>query len=186
MANRKWIFGSLCLVVGFIVGHWGARSGDPTGQTTLGESGIPLAIATVSAAKEPAKLNLSDVAFCHKITSFGNYATYPRDEFAPDQAVLIYAEIDDLQSEETPDGRFRTVAKSTIELYRAGDAQELVETIEVPEAVDLCRRRRLDYFHSYQFTMPETLAEGDYVLKLTVKDQLSDRQGSGLLAFSIK
>ncbi|HEY2249885.1 MAG TPA: hypothetical protein VGH74_02450 [Planctomycetaceae bacterium] len=187
MANRKWTFGCLCLVVGFVVGHLGTRAASSTGQAAPGEAGISLAIsAPPPPAKGPSKLNLTDVTFCHKISSFGNYATYTQDEFAPDQAVLIYAGIEDLESEQMPDGNFRTVAKSTIELYRAGEAQELVERIDVPEAVDVCRRRRLDYFHSYQLTMPETLAEGDYILKLTVKDQLSNREGTSLLAFSIK
>jgi len=203
MANQKWIFGSVCLVAGFVIGHFGSRPGNSTGQPAAGQSavaqpapgmaGIPLSITAPTppvkepeTPEEPETLKLTDVSFCQKITNFGNFTRFPHDEFAADQEVLIYAAIEGLQSEEVEDGKYRTIAKSTIDVYRAGDARELVERIDLPESVDLCRRRRLDYFHSYELRMPDNLAAGDYILKLTVQDNQSDRQASRELAFSVK
>lgn len=136
--------------------------------------------------QERANLELRNVNFCHKIASFGNYEKYPRDDFSPGQEVLLYAEVANIHSEPASDGKFRTSLKSTLEIYRHGDAGELVEQIELPETIDLCRTHRRDYFHSYQFTIPAKLTLGPHVLKLIVEDQLSRRTTTYSLNFMVK
>jgi len=136
--------------------------------------------------QEKARLELRNVTFCHKISSFGNYEKYPRDEFSPGQEVLLYAEVANIHSEPVSDGKFRTNLKSTIEIYRHGPQGELVERIDLPETVDVCRTHRRDYFHSYQFTIPAKLGLGPHVLKLSVEDQLSRRIGTYSLNFMVK
>jgi hypothetical protein len=136
--------------------------------------------------QEKARLELRNVTFCHKISSFGNYEKYPRDEFSPGQEVLLYAEVVNVHSEPVSDGKFRTNLKSTIEMYRHGPQGELLERIDLPETVDICRTHRRDYFHSYQFTIPAKLALGPHVLKLSVEDQLSRRIGTYTLNFMVK
>jgi hypothetical protein len=136
--------------------------------------------------QEKARLELRNVAFCHKISSFGNYEKYPRDEFSPGQEVLLYAEVANIHSEPISDGKFRTNLKSTLEIYRHGPQGELIERIDLPETVDVCRTHRRDYFHSYQFTIPAKLALGPHVLKLSVEDQLSRRVGTYTLNFMVK
>jgi hypothetical protein len=136
--------------------------------------------------QEKARLELRNVTFCHKISSFGNYEKYPRDEFSPGQEVLLYAEVANIHSEPVADGKFRTNLKSTLEIYRHGPQGELVERIDLPETVDVCRTHRRDYFHSYQFTIPAKLGLGPHVLKLSVEDQLSRRIGTYTLNFMVK
>ena len=136
--------------------------------------------------QEKANLDLRNVSFCHKISSFGNYEKFARDEFSPGQEVLLYAEVANTHSESVPDGKFRTSLKSTIEIYRHGAQGELVERIELPETIDVCRTHRRDYFHSYQFTIPTKLSLGPHVLKLSVEDQLSRRVGTYTLNFMVK
>ncbi len=136
--------------------------------------------------QEKANLELRNVNFCHKIASFGNYEKYPRDEFSPGQEVLLYAEVANIHSEPASDGRFRTSLKSTLEIYRHGAEGELVEQIELPETIDLCRTHRRDYFHSYQFTIPAKLSLGPHVLKLMVEDLLSRRVTTYSLNFMVK
>jgi hypothetical protein len=188
MAKRKWIFGSLCVAIGITIGQMIPRAGDSTARSADSASaGIPLAIsAPPPPVQESANLKITDVNFCHKIANFGNYETYPRDEFEAGQEVLIYAEIEDLHSDRLPDGKYQTRVKSTIEVFQECEPRNLMERSELPETVDVCRRRRLDYFHSYQFTIPGMLTAGDYVLRLTVEDQLDQRQGSGDVKFSVK
>ena len=53
--------------------------------------------------QEKAKLELRNVTFCHKISSFGNYEKYARDEFSPGQEVLLYAEVANIHSEPITD-----------------------------------------------------------------------------------
>jgi len=133
-----------------------------------------------------ANLDLRNVNFCHKISSFGNYEKYVRDEFSPGQEVLLYAEVANIHSELLGDGKYRTSLKSTLEIYRYGTQGELVDKIELPETVDLCRTHRRDYFHSYQFTIPAKLTLGPHVLKLLVEDQVSRRVTSYSLNFTVK
>lgn len=136
--------------------------------------------------QEKANLELRNVSFCHKISSFGNYEKFARDEFSPGQEVLLYAEVVNTHSEPVPDGKFRTSLKSTIEIYRHGAQGELIERIDLPETIDVCRTHRRDYFHSYQFTIPTKLSLGPHVLKLSVEDQLSRRIGTYTLNFTVK
>jgi hypothetical protein len=100
--------------------------------------------------------------------------------------VLLYAEVANIHSEPVTDGKYRTSLKSTLEIYRYGTQGELVEKIELPETIDLCRTHRRDYFHSYQFTIPAKLTLGPHVLKLLVEDQVSRRVASYSLNFTVK
>jgi hypothetical protein len=136
--------------------------------------------------QEKANLDLRNVTFCHRISSFGNYEKYPREEFSPGQEVLLYAEVANIHSEPIPDGKFRTSLKSTLEIYRHGPQAEMIERIDLPETVDICRTHRRDYFHSYQFTIPTKLSLGPHVLKLTVEDQISRRVATYTLNFMVK
>jgi hypothetical protein len=136
--------------------------------------------------QEKAKLELRNVTFCHKISSFGNYEKYARDEFSPGQEVLLYAEVANIHSEPITDGKFKTNLKSTIEIYRHGTQGEMLDRFDFPETVDICRTHRRDYFHSYQLTIPAKLALGPHVLKLSVEDQLSRRVGTYSLNFMVK
>jgi hypothetical protein len=136
--------------------------------------------------QERANLELRNVSFCHRISSFGNYEKYPREEFSPGQEVLLYAEVANIHSEPIPDGKFRTSLKSTLEIYRHGPQGEMIERIDLPETVDICRTHRRDYFHSYQFTIPTKLSLGPHVLKLSVEDQISRRVATYTLNFLVK
>jgi hypothetical protein len=142
--------------------------------------------SAIQRLQENAKLEISNVNFCHKISSFGSYERFPRDEFSPAQPVLVYAEVTNFKSEPSADGQFRTILRSTIEIFRAGANGELVERFEFPATEDLCRNYRRDYFHSYEFSMPQRISLGPHVLKLTVEDQLSQKVASYTLNFTVK
>lgn len=142
--------------------------------------------AAVQRLQEKANLELRNVTFCHKITSFGNYEQFEQDEFSPGQPVLVYAEVRNFASELTSDGRYRTALKSTIEIYKAGPDGGLVERVPFPSTEDHCRNYRRDYFHSYEFTIPQQITLGPHVLKLTVEDQLSQKVATYSLNFMVE
>lgn len=133
-----------------------------------------------------ANLQLRNVAFCRKITSFGNFERFDRDEYSPGQRVLLYAEVLNFKSVPQPsDGLYKTQLKSTVEILRAGQSQPLTK-IEFDPTVDLCRSYRQDYFHSYELKIPDELNAGAYVLKLTVEDAQSGKLATYTLNFSVK
>ncbi|MDZ4686472.1 MAG: hypothetical protein SH850_15490 [Planctomycetaceae bacterium] len=134
--------------------------------------------------QEQADLQIRNVSFCRQIQYFGNYERFPRDEFRPGQEVLLYAEIDNFKSEPTADGQYRTLLRSTLELL--SPSGELRKVIEFPATEDLCRNYRRDYFHNYQFVIPERLPLGPHTLKLTVFDELSGKMSSYSLNLVVK
>ncbi|MEX0715660.1 MAG: hypothetical protein WD066_03700 [Planctomycetaceae bacterium] len=136
--------------------------------------------------QEQASLDLRNVTFCHKISSFGNYERFDRDEFNPGQPVLLYAEVANFASETTGEGQYRTMLKSTIEIYKAGRDGDLVEQLTFPATEDLCRNHRQDYFHSYEFTIPARASLGPHVVKLTVEDQLSRKLATYSVNFTVR
>lgn len=142
--------------------------------------------SAVQRLREKAQLELRNVTFSHKISSFGNFEKFQRDEFTPGQPVLVYAEVDNFSSEPSADGQYRTILKSTIEVYKAGPNGDLVEKFSFDPEEDLCRRRRQDYFHSYEFTIPQRIGLGLHVLKLIVVDQLSRKIATYSLNFTVR
>jgi hypothetical protein len=136
--------------------------------------------------KEKAHLELRNVTFCHKISSYGDYERYPRDEFSPGQEVLLYAELGNFHSELTADGRYRTLLRSTLEIHKPGPQGEVIEQTNYPAPEDICRNHRRDYFLSYRLVVPQKISLGPHVMKLTVEDQLSQKLVSYTLNFTVK
>ena len=132
-----------------------------------------------------AELKLANAAFCHKITSYGNYETFDRNEFRPGRPVLLYVEVENFASERTADNRFRTLLKSTIEIM--DPAGNVLQKIPFPATEDLCRNYRRDYFHSYEFSIPETrtIGFGPHKVRLTVQDEISGQLATYTLNFNV-
>lgn len=134
--------------------------------------------------QEQADLQIRNVAFCRQIQYFGNYERFPRDEFRPGQEVLLYAEVENFKSEPTADGQYRTLLRSTIEILSPNG--ELRKQIDFAATEDLCRNYRRDYFHNYQFVIPDRIPLGPHTLKLTVFDELSGRMVSYTTNFNVQ
>lgn len=133
-----------------------------------------------------ARLQLQNVTFCRKITSFGNFERFEEEAYGPGQRILLYAELINFKSvPRDSDGLFKTQLKSTIEILRENQSQPL-QRIEFEPTVDLCRSYRQDYFHSYELKLPFDLEPGPHVLKLTVEDVQSDDVAVYSLNFTVK
>ena len=134
--------------------------------------------------REQADLSIKNTAFCEQISYFGNYQKFARDEFTPGQEVLLYAEIENFNTEQTTDGEHRTLLRSVIDIIGANGQTRWHKTFAATE--DRCRNPRRDYFHNYQFAIPDRLPLGPHTLKLTVVDDLSGKQASYSLRFLVK
>jgi hypothetical protein len=140
--------------------------------------------SAVQRLQERARLELRNVAFCQRIASFGSYEPFEPYDFRPGQPVLLYAEVANFKSTLTPKNEYATELKSTVEISRVGG--EVVERMTFPPTKDFCRNYRRDYFHSYEFTIPQRIALGPHVLTLTVEDQLSGKVATYQLNFTVK
>lgn len=134
--------------------------------------------------REKSDLEIHNLAFCEQIQYFGNYQRFPRDEFNPGQETLLYAELQNFKSEPTGDGQYRTVLRSLLEIL--GPSGEVRWQKDFPATEDLCRTPRRDYFHNYQFAIPNNLPLGPHTLKLTVFDELSGKMASYTLNFVVR
>lgn len=128
---------------------------------------------------------VSVVALCRTVVTFGVYDEMSSEEFIVGRPVqaIVYTEIRNLGSEQTPDGRFKTALGARLELLTA-DGQSVWHREET-EIVDLCRRRRHDFFLAQRITLPPTLRRGDYVLKVSIEDKLSGRTGESVYLFGV-
>ncbi|WP_417381708.1 hypothetical protein [Gimesia sp.] len=136
--------------------------------------------------QEKANLSLKNVAFCHKIKSFGSYERFERDEYTPGRPVLVYSEIENFTSELTADGMYRTLLKSKIQIFKAGSNGDLVAEIPFDTTEDLCRNVRKDYFHSYKFEIPRNISLGPHIMKLTVEDEISQKVATYTQNFTVR
>lgn len=125
------------------------------------------------------------VALCRRVVTFGVYDEMSDDEFVTGHPIptIVYSEIRNFESEVTPDGTYRTVFATRIEILTA-DGQPVWQR-EEPEIIDHCRRRRHDFFIAQRITIPSTLTPGNYVLKMLVEDRLSSRVSEATLSFTV-
>ena len=134
--------------------------------------------------REQADLSIRNSAFCEEISYYGNYKRFPREEFMPGQPVLLYAEIENFRSEPSTTGEYRTLLRSLVEIVGPNGQIRWKKSFAATE--DLCRNPRRDYFHNYQFNVPDRLPLGPHTLRLTVVDELSGKQATSLIKFMVK
>ena len=145
---------------------------------------IPPVNLALRRLREQADLSIRNAAFCEEISYFGNYKRFAREECVPGQVVNLYAEIENFRSEPSTSGEYRTLLKSQIEIIDVNGRPRWGRSF--PATEDVCRNPRRDYFHNYQFTIPERMPLGAYTLRLTVVDELSGKQATSLLKFMVK
>ncbi|WP_437229485.1 hypothetical protein SH661x_001468 [Planctomicrobium sp. SH661] len=136
--------------------------------------------------QQSANLRLRNMTFCQQINGFGNYETFPADQFHPGQTVLIYAEIRNFKSAPTDDGLFVTRIRSTIEIYTVGEGQQLVDRNTFEPTEDRSRTLRTDYYHSYRLDLPAHLTSGPHLIKLILQDDLTGKQTTESINFTVK
>lgn len=156
---------------------------DPADRATQTVAQLRQATARL---QEKANLKLKNVAFCHKINSFGSYERFERDEYTPGRPVLVYSEIENFTSELTADGMYRTLLKSKVQIFKAGTNGDLVAEIPFDTTEDLCRNVRKDYFHSYKFEIPRNISLGPHIMKLTVEDEISQKVATYTQNFTVR
>ena len=156
---------------------------DRTDRMTQAVEQLRLAVQRL---REEARLEIRNINFCRKIASYGNYDRFRRDEFSAGQAVLVYAEIDNFRTQAAADGHYRTSLNASIEIFADSSEKEAVQAVNFEAVEDLCRNPRQDYFHSYEFTIPRELIPGPHVLRLTIEDQLSGKQATQDVHFTVK
>ena len=151
----------------------------------VGDDALLRAQELVTTLADRADPVVSAVALCRKVVTFGVYDEIKPQSLVAGRAIqaIVYTEVGNFNSEPTGEGSYRTVLATRLEVLTASGRS--VWEREEPEIVDVCRRRRSDFFIAQRITLPASLAADDYVLKVLVEDRLSGKANEATLAFTI-
>lgn len=133
-------------------------------------------------------LAIPRLEFCSGIDSFGSIDTFPSNTFKPGERLLIYAEIDNLQSEVSPLGSYRTSFSGTVQIWpdASTSPEKWIKSEPFETFHDDSSTRRSDYFMNYEFNLPEHLAPGAYEVRLLLRDEISGRTTRASRQFSVQ
>jgi hypothetical protein len=127
--------------------------------------------------RSQAELTLHSVTLCTKVDSYGVYKAVDSDRFIAgrENQVIVYAEVENFQSQATNDNQWQTKLSEEMVLYTESGMPVWPAKSEVDSVVDLCHERRHDFFVAKLITLPQNLTIGRYLLKLTITDQEANR-----------
>jgi hypothetical protein len=152
---------------------------DPTRRAGEAERHLVEAIARLG---ESSPLVVKNLAFVTDVQSFGAYKPFTKNEFAPGQRLLLYAEVENFKSNETPKGCFTALQSS----YQILDSRgQRVADHEFSVNEEYCHNPRRDFFIGYEFLLPKHIYPGKHTLQLTVTDLNSQKIGQSNIEFNI-
>lgn len=163
-----------------------ARPADPVpliaAAATLASSVKPEARETMILASETppetdvAGLAINGLKLCHNVSGLGAVDTIDAAGLKPGQAVLLYCEPKGLQSEQKS-GMFVSRLSSRVELVSVAGGNKVWD-LPFGEARDESPSRHADSYVNYRVHFPRSISPGDYVLRLTQTDLVSNRTTS--------
>ncbi len=130
-----------------------------------------------------APLVVKGLAFATEVQSFGCYQGFDKYEFQPGQELLLYAEVENFQSQPTPKG-YHTKLRSRFQILTAEGHP--VDEQEFPLTEEYCRHLRRDFFIAYPVRLPQDLPPGRYSLKLSLEDLHRKEICQGSIDFTIR
>lgn len=128
-------------------------------------------------------LVVKNLHFCTEVTSYGVFKKVDHHDFTAGQQSLLYAEVENFNSDETRDG-FHTALQSSYQILDAQGRRVAHDDFALTE--EHCQNRRRDYFVRYFLSLPSQIYEGRYTLELTVEDTLGRKIGQSTVQFSVK
>ncbi|WP_337177048.1 hypothetical protein [Paludisphaera sp.] len=145
---------------------------------------VALAVAAPPINKEGAddELTIDTVQLCRKIVDFGNYEPLRDRTLRPGRSALIYCELGGLEYRQEG-GEFVARVATRVELIRPADGAKVWEVAD--SAIDRRPARRRDVYVGTMVTLPDSIAPGDYTLRLYQADATSGGTASTELAVTI-
>jgi hypothetical protein len=130
-----------------------------------------------------ATLEVKNLSLCTDVKSFGIYEPFAKNVFRPGQEVLIYAEVENFQSEQVEKG-YKISLRSSYQILDPHGAR--VAKQEFPTVASECKAPRRDLFVSYSIFLPQRIYAGKYTLQFTVEDLQSQKIGNSTLEFEVQ
>ncbi len=160
-------------LVGDLLGAFDKMADIAPGATLADRAG-PL----IEAAKKwssTADLALPKLVLASRVDSFGVYtAVEPKFEAGQRHSVIIYCEVANFASEKDKEGWYETRLAQQESLITEDGL--LVWRPSAEEVEDRSLNQRKDFYMVKKLTIPETLAAGHYILRMSVTDRTSDKR----------
>jgi hypothetical protein len=132
---------------------------------------------------DTAPLAVRNLNFCTAVKYFGSFDAVKSVEFAPGQKVLLYAEVENFRTEQSPKG-FHTAVKFSWQILD-GRGNRMGDYAAVP-CEDHSLTPKHEFFLTKLFFLPDTIASGHYTLQFTVEDTLGHKVGQSSTELTIK
>lgn len=132
---------------------------------------------------ELAPLAIRNLSMITEVQSYGVYKTFDKYQFAPGQELLLYAEVENFKSEETPKG-FQTSLRGNYQIFD-GRGQRVGDW-DLGTTEEHCRSPRRDFFLGYHLRLPKRIYPGKHTLQLTVEDTKSQKIAQSSVDFTVK
>ncbi len=129
-------------------------------------------------------LEVRNLNFCSKTSSYGIYDRFENNEFRPGQQVLLYAEIENFKSLHEMQKGYLTELASRYQIFDSRGQRASEHDFRLMN--EHCQNPRRDYFVSYRLEIPDWLYDGQYTLQLTVEDRLAKKIGQSSIRFTVK
>ncbi len=133
-----------------------------------------------------ADLQIPAIALCTRVETFGRYDEIPPRMLRPYQAnrVIVYCEVRNFLSRLEDSGLYHALVSSRFELFTKEGQSLWVHEEQLVE--DLSKQHRQDLFLAQVVTFPADLQPDEYVLKVTVTDQLANKTNEANHRFVIE
>jgi hypothetical protein len=132
---------------------------------------------------ESAPLLVRNLAFCTEVQSYGCTKPFKTYEFAPEQEILLYAEVENFTSQQTAKG-FHTSLRSGYQLFDSRGQRVADHQFTTTE--EYCQNPRRDFFIGYYLRLPKRIYPGKHTLQLTIEDLESHKVGQSSIELTIK
>jgi hypothetical protein len=140
--------------------------------------------SAADALAQSGNLLVRNATFCSQVKGYGVYTRFDKEVFAPGEEVLLYAEVDHLQSEPTPKGH-HTALQTRYQIFDAQGRQIDDQKFSLTE--EYCQNRRRDFFILFDpLRLPDRAADGRHTLQLTVEDTLAGKVGQATVTFQVR
>lgn len=156
------------------------RAGDATRRAAETKQILEEAVTRLG---ESAPLVVRNLAFCTEVQSYGCTKRFKTYEFAPDQEVLLYAEVENFTSEATPKG-FHTSLRSSYQIF--DNRGQRVADHQFTTTEEYCQNPRRDFFIGYRLRLPRRIYPGKHTLQLTIEDLKSHKVGQSSIELTIR
>lgn len=135
-----------------------------------------------------ADLQVPALKLCKSVSGFGQYETFPSNEFAAGrgQPIILYMELRNHSAVRDESGLYRTRLNLSVDLFDpAGRPVESLSRHD-KDVTDVSANRRNDFYLTHVLILPDSLPAGEYTVKVTVEDPAANKAATAATTIALR